>query len=158
VTGVSAVKLSISEAARRAGVSRTNIYRKLNAGRLSKEADDNGNLVIDLSELARLYPHAIDDPGHLSDTTRTPHRAPYVDSESAALRELVAVLQQDKDRLAAELDRVRTEARVDADNARIERERLVGLIEGMQRQLADLRPKDDPPPPITRRRWWRRSQ
>jgi hypothetical protein len=65
------VKLTISEAARRAGVRRTAIYRKRDAGKLSRDTDRDGNPVIDLSELTRRYPHAVTDPGQRRDVPRT---------------------------------------------------------------------------------------
>ena len=50
-------KYNISEAARIVGVSRTTIQRAINAKRnkLSYELDDNGNKLIDASELTRRY-------------------------------------------------------------------------------------------------------
>lgn len=144
------MKLSISAAAQRAGVRRTTIYRKLSEGKLSRETDDDGKPIIDLAELARVYPHAVSDPGHNPYIPRTGH----VGGESATLRELVDTLRQEKDRIAAELDRVRADARADIERERAERERLLGLLESAQRQLADLRPKETP----RRRNWlpWRR--
>jgi hypothetical protein len=56
------VKLGISEAGRRAGVNRKVLYRLMEKGQLSKEILD-GKPVIDLSELARLFPAAIAEPG-----------------------------------------------------------------------------------------------
>jgi len=126
------MKLSISEAARRAGVKRTTIYRKLGTGRLSKETDDNGNPVIDLAELARVYPHAVTDPGHKPWSGRD---TSIREAETATLRELVAVLREDKERLTSELDRVRNEARAEVERERTERERVLALLEAAQRQL-----------------------
>lgn len=149
------MKLSISEAARRAGVGRTAIYRKLSAGKLSKENDAEGNPVIDLAELARVFPHAVSDPGQKPVTPRTPEK----NTETAALRELVAVLKEDKERLMMEVERARNEARADVERERAERERLLGLLETTQRQLTDLSEKPKPkeePAPTPRRGWFGR--
>jgi DNA-binding NtrC family response regulator len=145
------MKISISEAARRAGVRRQTIYRKLEAGRLSKETGEDGNPVIDLAELARLYPYAVTAPGHKPETPRTGEK----ETEAAALRELVSVLKQDKERLTAELERARLDARADIERERGERERLLAMLEIAQRQLADLRekPKEDVPASPRRRGW-----
>jgi excisionase family DNA binding protein len=42
---------TITEAAKKAGVSRTAIYKAIKAGRLSATKDDNGNFQIDAAEL-----------------------------------------------------------------------------------------------------------
>ena len=48
-------ELSISAAARTAGVSRTTIQKAIKTGRLSATTNTAGNRVIDLSELLRVY-------------------------------------------------------------------------------------------------------
>jgi predicted site-specific integrase-resolvase len=48
-------ELSISAAARTAGVSRTTIQKAIKTGRLSATTNATGNRVIDLSELLRVY-------------------------------------------------------------------------------------------------------
>ncbi|MBZ0290740.1 MAG: hypothetical protein K8I30_24150, partial [Anaerolineae bacterium] len=51
-------RLSVSQAARLADVDRTTLYRKKERGELSFDLDEKGATVIDLSELARVYPNA----------------------------------------------------------------------------------------------------
>lgn len=53
------MKLSVSDAARRAGVDRKVIYRKLASGEISREVGQDGKTTIDLSELARIYPNVV---------------------------------------------------------------------------------------------------
>lgn len=53
------VKLSISEAARRAGIQRQTLYRKIKSGAISTVQGDDGQPLIDLSELARVFPSAV---------------------------------------------------------------------------------------------------
>lgn len=65
------MKLTINKASRRAGVRRATNCRKRDAGKLSRETDEDGNPVTDLAELARLYPHAFIDPGHRQDISPT---------------------------------------------------------------------------------------
>ena len=48
----------ISEAAKRAKVERTTLYRKINKGEISCQLDESGNKMIEASELLRLYPKA----------------------------------------------------------------------------------------------------
>jgi excisionase family DNA binding protein len=46
---------TITEAAKKAGVSRAAIYKAIKAGRLSATKDDNGNYQIDAAELFRVF-------------------------------------------------------------------------------------------------------
>lgn len=57
-------KFTVSDAASRAGVERTTIYRKVHKGEISAEIDAHGVKVIDAAELLRVYPQArvIDAP------------------------------------------------------------------------------------------------
>jgi transposase-like protein len=49
-------QLSISEAARAAGVDRATLYRHVKAGKLSLTRDEKGRRVVDASELCRVFP------------------------------------------------------------------------------------------------------
>ena len=51
-------KLTQAQAARAAGVSRTTIWRAIKDGQLSFERADGKNVLIDASELLRVYPSA----------------------------------------------------------------------------------------------------
>lgn len=48
-------KVGVSEAARLAGTSRTELYRKMKSGKLSFSTDEKGDRRIDTSELFRVY-------------------------------------------------------------------------------------------------------
>src|SRR5512147_425935 len=48
-------KISISEASRRTGKPRSTLHRHIRTGKLSKEFDELGNPIIDMSELERVY-------------------------------------------------------------------------------------------------------
>ena len=139
------MKLTISEAARRAGVRRMTIYRKLEAGKLSKEADEDGKPVIDLAELARVYPHAVTDPDRNPEKS---HDTPQTSAETAEVRELRALLEQERQE--------RQRERADKDDViadlRQQRDRLLALHEADQRLLADRREK----PRSRQRRWFAR--
>jgi hypothetical protein len=137
------MKLSISEAARRAGVRRNTLYRKLEAGKISKETDAEGKPVIDLAELCRLYPHAATAPGRQPQGQNGAGES----SEVNALRELVTVLKNDKDRLTGELEQERKGRATDAEHSREERERMLSLLENAQKQIADMRKPEPPPAP-----------
>jgi hypothetical protein len=132
-------KLSISEAARRAGVRRNTIYRKLESGKLSKETGDDGNPVIDLSELARLYPRAVSSAGQPPELFKgagANSRNGAGGQADFALRELVDMLKQDKASLKEQLEQ---------EHER--NDRLMGLLEAAQRKLTG--PMHTDPQPVT---------
>ena len=131
-------KLTLSQAARAAGKSKTQISRLLETGRISAEKDNGGRLRIDLSELQRVYPEA--------DSKSSPlqrHRDATRDDENGtvatALQAQIDLLENERDRLRGELDSERRERAA-------ERDRLLSLVEASQRQLTDQR---------ERRSWWR---
>jgi hypothetical protein len=57
-TGFNMAIFPVSEAAKRAGVERTTLYRKLKKGYISAHSDPSGNKFIEASELLRVYPEA----------------------------------------------------------------------------------------------------
>lgn len=61
---------TVADAAKRAGVERTTLYRKLKKGELSAQSDASGNKFIEASELLRVYPDADVSEGF---TTGFPH-------------------------------------------------------------------------------------
>jgi predicted site-specific integrase-resolvase len=97
------VKLTISEAARRAGVERPTLYRKIKAGELSKEVGEDGKPAIELSELARLYPNVIERVLKHDPVSQNTNSNSLLQAEVQHLREQVAALQQDKERLWEQL-------------------------------------------------------
>lgn len=96
VTGAVQVKLSISEAARRAGIQRQTLYRKIKAGAISTVCGEDGQPQIDLSELARVFPSAVA-------TATQPVTAPDITTDSLLqqeikhLRERLDVAERDRD-------------------------------------------------------------
>src|SRR5512147_2912499 len=52
-------KISISEASRRTGKPRSTLHRHIRTGKLSREFDELGNPIIDMSELERVYGHLL---------------------------------------------------------------------------------------------------
>lgn len=112
------MKLSISEAARRAGINRTTLHRRIGKGDISKEIGDDGKPVIDLSELARLYPAAVKGP------EQAQHGAQH----------------QSEQFEAGGLLRENNLLRETVDDLRKERDRLLGVVEQQTRILTDQRP------------------
>jgi hypothetical protein len=82
--------LSVSAAARAAGVDRATIHRALKSGRLSATVDDTGARAIDTAELARVFPlRATGEPVTVAAPT-----GPGVLEQARQADELVAVLRE----------------------------------------------------------------
>lgn len=116
------MKLSISEAARRAGVNRTTLHRRIEKGEISKEIGNDGKPVIDLSELARLYPSVVKNE-HVQQASQQ-------------------AMQQPIEQVAADaLLRENSLLRETVDDLRKERDRLIGVVETQTRLISDQRPQ-----------------
>ena len=105
--------------------------------------------MVDASELLRVFPGA--DVGKRDATF--PRATSETPRETGALQAHLDLLLDERDRLRAELDRERAEWRDERDQQRRERERLIGVLEAVQHQLADMRPR---PPATETRGLWRR--
>lgn len=82
--------LSISAAARAAGVDRATIHRALKSGKLSATVDDTGGKVIDTAELSRVFPLR----GTGEPVTVTAPTGPGVLEQARIAEESVAVLRE----------------------------------------------------------------
>jgi hypothetical protein len=140
------MKLTISEAARRAGVKRQVLYRKMEKGSLSKEISEDGNPVIDLSELVRIYPQAATYTGQ-PDRTGEQSGGQLVTGEGqkeiALLQERIASLEADKAALRHDIDHERNEASTTRDKLLALLERHVETVRLLtdQRAQASAQPK-----------------
>lgn len=116
------MKLSISEAARRAGIQRQALYRKIKAGAISTVRSEDGQPQIDLSELARVFPAAIAataQPVTASDITTDS----LLQQEIKHLRERLDAAERDRDAWkdqARQLARLSPPAPTDPEQARVE--------------------------------------
>lgn len=145
--------LSIRDAARQAGVSRSSILRAIQSGRMSAPRKDDGGYAIDPAELFRVFeprPMGQRDtagPGDLGQTGQvaepagpgvtlgvTDARAAALEAEVQALRELVRRLDTDKQEMTRRFD-------LDRQDLRVDRDAWKGIAEATQRQLTDLTKK-----------------
>ena len=131
-------ELSISAAARTAGVSRTTIQKAIKTGRLSATTNAAGNRVIDLSELLRVYGPLQPPLQRVAVPTRQP-TAGEVGSQVASQAALIEVLHEQL-RLALEREQQTRE------QAREDRTRLLTLLEMEQAARRDLEQKLLPAP------------
>ena len=133
-------KLNISQAARAANISRNTLYKKLKRGAISKEQDAEGNPVIDVSELLRVYPK-LDMDAALDTEEDTAHKSEPVttqDTIGAALLELE--IKHLNEKLQAEQERRR--------DAEEREQRLLEIVETQSRMLpapAEAKPEPELP-------------
>lgn len=132
-------RVSLSEAARLAGVSRSSLHRALKKRRLSCDTDEKGQRWIDASELARTYPDTF-----RSVPRNVPRHTVEQLVETALERELRERLA-DKDAVIADLRR-----RLDAEAE--ERRQFLAILRAIERLLEDhtqaaasAEPSPDPP-------------
>lgn len=134
-------KLNMSEAARAAGITRATLYRHIEKGKVSKEEDADGNPVIDLSELLRVYPNLNTDYKRDvdSEAVSKPVRDTEHDTGGTSLLQLqLEQVQRERD---TEKER-REQAEARERETKEEMQRLIGIIETQTRQLAA--PKQEP--------------
>lgn len=112
--------LNLREAAEQAGTSKSSIFRAIRSGRLSATRDDFGGVQIDPAELARVYPPKPQAPeragpvpaGNRGTETRDSGteelrvRNAALEAEVRLLREMAEGLKAERDRWAAQAERL----------------------------------------------------
>jgi hypothetical protein len=129
--------LSVAEAARLANIDRGTLKRKLDKGQLSWSTRPDGTKGIELSELARLYPHAA---GTATSPSSIPKLAAAEDLSSLHRDVEVLRLRQENEMLRTQLE----QAHKDRDWLRGQVERLLPpprrpLTERLAELLAKVR-------------------
>src|SRR4051812_24880319 len=115
--------LSLTEAARNAGTSRSSIFRAIRSGRLSASRTEHGEFRIDPAELARVFQtktHAGNGTAERHDTAAEPD----LKSRNAALETEVRMLREKGDLMREMMNRL--EADRDAWKGQAERLALAG--------------------------------
>lgn len=118
--------LTLGQAARLTGTSKTTLTRAIRAGRLSATRRDDGSYEIDGSELSRVYPVRTDD------TPATGTTASDATPDATALDALKAEIEGLKGQLALMRDHL--------DEVRGQRDGWQRQAEATQRLLEDQRP------------------
>jgi hypothetical protein len=125
--------MSLRNAAKEAGVSKSTILRAVQSGRLSAARTDDGGYDIDPAELFRVYPpQPAQRPGADAEGQGTPP------SETTATATLEAQLEG--------LREIIRRADAQAEELREDRDRWRSMAEGQQRLIADG----------SSRSWWKR--
>jgi hypothetical protein len=126
--------LSLSEAAKNAGVSKSTIWRACKAGRVSFKRTDTGEFQIDPAELHRVFPfHAMGENGkvnhHATGLTQT--ETAILDARISALKDMAELMREQLDDVRQDRDAWRGQAEA---NQRLQRvlEPLVACSGGAQ--------------------------
>jgi hypothetical protein len=98
--------LSLGEAARHAGVSKTTIHRSIKSGRLSAQRNDDGTYSIDPAEVFRVFPASKRSETAIAEQTVTPSEPGISALEVALLRERIEELKADRDSWRAQAERL----------------------------------------------------
>ena len=132
------MKLNITDASKAIGKPRSTLYRHIDKGKVSAEEDGEGNTVIDVSELQRVY-GALDLGATRDDTEQN-----VVLQQSATVQ---SVADLEVLRLKLEYaERERDTERERRERAEHEVERLLSIVEFHARQLAaPAKPPEEPP-------------
>ena len=97
-------KLTVIEAARAGYAGRSTIYRKLESQTLNSETDENGTIVIDPAELARVFGEPAARIGTSRETSRNRTETERLRAENALLRAENEDLRLHRDRLMTLLE------------------------------------------------------
>lgn len=141
--------MTLSQAAKASGKSKSTLSRAIKIGRLSATRLDDGNFSIDPAELFRAYP-------------ATPSNPSYEHPKEQNATPVAAELQNRISMLELLLEKEREAVTREREIAAREREISVDLQEDRDRWrhqaaslLADQRSgPTEPAPPASRRRWW----
>jgi len=113
-------KVNLTEAAKRVGVTRQTFYRHIEKKGISTSKDEQGNRLVDMSELARVYPKL--DTSDMSESDKELHN--HTPKKSNSDRMLQGEVDALRDQLAAlNIERER------------EREQLSDTIEDLRQRL-----------------------
>lgn len=132
------MELSLSQAAKLAGKSKSTINRAIKAGRLSATRHEGGSYSIDPSELNRVFPAPV---------PRNPEwiKAQPDEEPAATLRFRLEVAERDAQREREERDREREQAEATIKDLRDRLDRAEGRIAALLPSLQK---------PSQGRRWW----
>lgn len=155
-------KISISEAARLTGKNRSTLHRHIKNGKLSKDFDNDGNPVLDTSELSRVYstfkmPATVQPAATVShsDSVQQVATPGEVGNATAEIELLKLKLQHAEERIIIEESR-RREAEQREREAKEETNRLLGVVEKQTYLLAAPQAVNEAHAEQPRPRWWKR--
>jgi DNA-binding transcriptional regulator GbsR (MarR family) len=134
--------LTLGQAAKETGVSKTAISRAVKSGRLSATRNELGEYQIDPAELFRVYPATGSVDSNL-ERDATPKDSSGLQGQVEVLRELVRQIEGERDDLRRRLDRAEEARKREAE----EREKASAEIRRLTLMITDRREPTAPPQP-----------
>lgn len=132
--------LTLGQAAKETGVSKTAISRAVKSGRISAQRSDNGDYQIDPAELFRVYP-VTSNGDRKAERDTTPKDDSGLQGVCDVLRELIGQIEAERDDLRRRLDSSEAARELEAE----ERRRLSYILTD-QRQQPKSQPEAKPAP------------
>ena len=136
--------LTLNQAAKEAGKSKSVLLSAMRGGRLSATKGDGGQWQIDPAELFRVYPQASGLPGRLPQggtEANPPSTMPPTTTEAEFLREKVGLME-----------RIIRSVEAERDGLKADRTRLISVIEEQARTVKQLTHQPTPKDKATY--WW----
>ncbi|MBF0482217.1 MAG: hypothetical protein HQK82_11180 [Desulfovibrionaceae bacterium] len=101
-------QLTLQEAATQVGKSRSTIWRAVKSGKLSAHKQEDGDFLVDASELLRVYPHVARATSHdtANETERNINENRSLQVELEAAKQRIRDLEADKADLRGERDKL----------------------------------------------------
>jgi len=141
--------LTLGQAAKETGVSKTAIARAIKSGRMSANKNDLGEYQIDPAELFRVYPVTPSvDSG--AEHHATPKDYSGLHAQLEAVREVLRQIEGERDDLRRRLDEEAAERRQSAGEIR----RLTLLLTDQRQPTAVPQAEPEPSPPAVRHFLW----
>lgn len=141
--------LTLSQAAKASGKSKSTLSRAIKVGRLSATRLDDGNFSIDPAELFRAYPATSIVPYDEHSTEQD--ATPVLTELQSRISMLERLLEKEREAVVREREISAREREISAD-IKEDRDRWRQQAASL---LTDLRPKQaEPAPPARRSLWW----
>ena len=156
-------QLTRRQAEKVAGVSRATLARYVADGRLSASKDENGHNAYDAAELARVFSDSFDvkrldevETGEepTSEQLKCPPDTGDRDIRLAMLQVEKAYLEEDREWLRAEVDRLRRELADERGKRENERSEFMALLRQKEETVQLLTDRTN----RAKRHWWQRSR
>jgi hypothetical protein len=155
---------TLTEAAAATGKARSTIFKACKSGKVSYTTDAHDEIQIDPAELHRVYPPISGNvernvENEMGETKRNGNGNNLLHQEIQFLREKLSDLERLKEDERRSLSERIEDLRHDRDDLRVERDRLLKVIEeqaGSFRLLTDQRPETEAPRPNAGRGLWAR--
>jgi hypothetical protein len=156
-------QLTRRQAEKVAGVSRATLARYVADGRLSASKDENGHNVYDAAELARVFSDSFDvkrleevetgeDPD--SEQLKCPPDTGDRDTRLAVLQVEKTHLEQDRERLCEEVERLRRDLADERGKREDERSGFMALLRQKEETVQRLTDQTH----RAKRHWWQRTR